>query len=42
MPSRELYKFMDIHEIWDAIKEEYRAFPDKYRQEQGKRGIIKE
>ncbi len=42
MPSRESYKFWDIHEIWDAIEEEYKAFPEKYRQEQGKRVISKE
>ena len=42
MPSRELYKFRDIHEIWDAIEKEYMAFPEKYRQEKIKRGISKE
>lgn len=42
MPSREWYKFRDIHEIWDAIEKEYNAFPDKYRQERGKRGTSEE
>ena len=42
MPSRELYKFRDIHEIWDVIEEEYNSFPEKYRQEKVKRGTSKE
>ena len=42
MYTKDWYSFRDIHEIWNAIEEEYKAFPEKYGQEKGKRGINKE
>lgn len=42
MYSKDWHSFRDIREIWDAIEEEYNAFPEKYRQEKGKRGISTE
>lgn len=37
MYTKDWHNFRDIREIWNAIEEEYKAFPEKYRHRERKK-----